>query len=700
MNDFKRNKHFPEKIASNLKFLNNLQPEWKRHIIIVRQTKDLHEVDYTQLYDFLKMNQEENVGNHNGLIVFPGIANHNANQNGNGNVVAARAEGNGNGNNGNQVRCYNCRGIGHLARNCTVRPRRRDFDLMADTRDLDEIKEVNANCVLVANLQQALTLEEQYTELLEPITEPHQVQQNDSNVIFTASSVEHNGGTLEQNPATVEETRALFESLYKNLVLEFKKVNTVNCKIKETNADLTIELARYKNQEMFFEINQEKYDELESYQYPFYLKQAHQKQQSLYNGKILLEKHDPPTLYDSEETLQLAQEHRLKMKQLNKEIKPVNYAKINQLLEVFESQKAKSREELYFSNASKIVNVSNSISKPISIPNEEFLDDASPRVAWKFLNDVKSTIVTLQLTSNSAPSTRDSKYENDKVIAPKMFRINPSKTTTEDKFMPINKVRASARTKLITFSQPHVITKKDVNYDLHGLSSTGVDNTAKTRRPQPRSNTKNDRVPSASKSSCIKNKEAEVKEHHRNLLLSKNQKHKSSKFNNIKLAIQNDKSEVVCVMCEQCLITAKHDVYVLNYVNDMNSRVDNQSANVLNSANHKKHMLKVKKPKKSGSKERLASPRPSKPRTCLRWSPTGRIFDFKGKLIESSDSECQSDSSKGYPNLFMLCIDDHIGGQPLAAPRTTPAALAPQALQTPIASTTTTDTTPTPTMHS
>ncbi|GJR27690.1 hypothetical protein Tco_1103922 [Tanacetum coccineum] len=29
MNDFKRNKHFPEKIASNLKFLNNLQLEWR-----------------------------------------------------------------------------------------------------------------------------------------------------------------------------------------------------------------------------------------------------------------------------------------------------------------------------------------------------------------------------------------------------------------------------------------------------------------------------------------------------------------------------------------------------------------------------------------------------------------------------------------------------------------------------------------------
>ncbi|GKB79386.1 hypothetical protein Tco_0946281 [Tanacetum coccineum] len=58
MNDFKRNKHFPEKIASNLKFLNNLQPEWSRHVTIVHQTKDLHTTDYTQLYDFFKYNQK------------------------------------------------------------------------------------------------------------------------------------------------------------------------------------------------------------------------------------------------------------------------------------------------------------------------------------------------------------------------------------------------------------------------------------------------------------------------------------------------------------------------------------------------------------------------------------------------------------------------------------------------------------------
>ncbi|GJZ30255.1 retrovirus-related pol polyprotein from transposon TNT 1-94 [Tanacetum coccineum] len=93
-------------------------------------------------------------------------------------------------------------------------------------------------------------------------------------------------------------------------------------------------------------------------------------------------------------------------------------------------------------------------------------------------------------------------------------------------------------------------------------------------------------------------------------------------------------------MCKQCLITANHDVYVLNYVNDMNSRGKKQKANVSNTENQKKQKPKVMKPKKVGSNKRLASPKPSKPRSCLRWLPTGRLFDLKGKIIASSQSDC------------------------------------------------------------
>nr|GEZ03580.1 hypothetical protein [Tanacetum cinerariifolium] len=134
----------------------------------------------------------------------------------------------------NAVQNIGNQGVGHFARNCTVRPRRRDaaylqtqllntqkeeaviqlyaeeFNLMVAAADFDEIKEVNANCILMANMQQALTLgtqtdkapvfdsdrsaevhdyenyndneifnmftqEEQYTELLEPIPDQHQV---------------------------------------------------------------------------------------------------------------------------------------------------------------------------------------------------------------------------------------------------------------------------------------------------------------------------------------------------------------------------------------------------------------------------------------------------------------------------------------------------------------------------------------------
>nr|GFA14861.1 retrovirus-related Pol polyprotein from transposon TNT 1-94 [Tanacetum cinerariifolium] len=94
----------------------------------------------------------------------------------------------------------------------------------------------------------------------------------------------------------------------------------------------------------------------------------------------------------------------------------------------------------------------------------------------------------------------------------------------------------------------------------------GVDNT-KTRRPNPRSNIKHNGVPSASKSSRSKNKAAEIEEHHRNLLLSKNNKHISSACNNSKIDSQDVISKVVCAMCKKCLISVNHDKCLHIYVN-------------------------------------------------------------------------------------------------------------------------------------
>nr|GEW42376.1 integrase, catalytic region, zinc finger, CCHC-type, peptidase aspartic, catalytic [Tanacetum cinerariifolium] len=819
----------------------------------------------------------QNIGNQNGIIGVQG--NGNQNQIGNGNLVAARAEGNAAGQNGNQIRCYNCRGVGHYARNCTIRPRRRDvaylqtqlliaqkeeagiqlqaeeYDLMAAAADIDEIKEVNAKCILIANLQQAST---SYTELLEPIPKSHQVLQNDNNVISKDTSVEQEKKKLKSDFKTRKD-----ELLDKQIQLE-KKIKELNNILLKTGQSIQMIHMLSPKPDSFYHTEQKMALGLSK---SFLSQASSEETTSLYDGKVLLEKHDRPGVHDSEETLQLAQESREKMKQLNKEIKPANYTKINHLLGVFVSQTAMSREELYFSNISKTANVS----KSISIPNDDFSDDTTPSVARKFLNEVKSTIVTLQrvvkhimtikthnwsssahqelhkivrdeifpivnqfdarvqnfeiqflkeaakfvgdfkslaneadaslakhkalkleiecllkavvsqdimnimqkefvvdtsdlqtelertkerlktvslkrkmnmlnfgvidirnpfsqklenenvelefqvlnyarenshlkdtyknlfdsismsrtqtktiiaslqkelqstiyknaklrtqlfkkvfdqrdnthdasentkfvkqpivenlskigeshalskpVTSNSVSTPQEPKVlKNNKVITPGMFRINPDKTSREEKNVP-NTVRASNRTKPITISQPSVFTKKDVNSDLNGLSSTG--------------------------SSQSKNKEAEVEEHHRNVLLSKNNKHMSSACNNIKLDSQDVISKVVCAMCKQCLNSVNHDDCLHNYVNDKNSHGKKQMAKVSVKEIQKKNKPKVTKPKNVGFPERLATPKPRKSRFLLRWSPTGRLFDQEGKLVASSKSESQSDCSNG-----------------------------------------------------
>nr|GFA72190.1 hypothetical protein [Tanacetum cinerariifolium] len=249
MNDLKRNKHFPEKIASNLKFLNNLQPEWSRHVTIVHQTKDLPTADYTKLDDFLKYNQKEVhelkaerlakiqdplalMANSNNLYASPAPhqdqspfnqnflqqpmtnpkditdpttamnmalalmakafkLNYSTPTNNNQSIssnprnrqIAQPGQNAGNLNGYNAVQNYRMSRIRLLRiqefrmleiridqlvfREMVIRMgmkeeagiqlQAKEYDLMAATADLDEIEEVNANCILMANLQQAST---------------------------------------------------------------------------------------------------------------------------------------------------------------------------------------------------------------------------------------------------------------------------------------------------------------------------------------------------------------------------------------------------------------------------------------------------------------------------------------------------------------------------------------------------------------
>nr|GFA03118.1 hypothetical protein [Tanacetum cinerariifolium] len=60
-----------------------------------------------------------------------------------------------------------------------------------------------------------------------------------------------------------------------------------------------------------------------------------------------------------------------------------------------------------------------------------------------------------------------------------------------------------------------------------------------------------------------------------------------------------------------------------------------------------KYLPKVTKPKKVESHKSLATPKPRKFRLLLRWSPTCRLFNQEGKIVDSSESERKSDCSNG-----------------------------------------------------
>nr|GEU59380.1 hypothetical protein [Tanacetum cinerariifolium] len=581
--------------------------------------------------------------------------NANQNLNGNGNLVAARAEGNAAGHNRNQIRCYNCRGVGHFDRNCTVRPRRRDaaylqtqlliaqkeeagiqfqaeeFDLMAAAADLDKIKEVHANCILMANLQQAstsgtqtdkapvydsdgsaevhdyencydneifnmFTQEEQYTELLEPIPESHQVPQNDNNVISEVTSVEQNRETVEKHPVNVEETHLIKQ-------------------LSKAKSNVSFHLEEKKKLKSDFKIRE---DEL--------LDKQIQLEKGVQNFEIQFLKEAAKFVGDFKSLAKEADESLAKHKALEVEIKRLLRAVVNHdIMSVVqkasvENEYAKlwndwykkcdeckydkiSYDKAYTNMQQKIKQLQAQLgdlkgkSKDTSCvsdtlnPLSQKLENENVKLEFQDNKHGTSTntkftkqsilgnppklgethALSKPVTSNSIPTPQESKVvNNDKVIALGMFRINPFKTFREEKHVP-NTVRARVRTKPIIVSQPPVFTKKDVNSDSNGLSSTRIDNT-KTRRPQPRGNTKNDRVLSVSKSSRSKHKGVEVEEHHRNLLLSKNTKHMSYACNNIKLDSQNVISKVVYAMCKECLISVIHDVYLCNYMNGKTSR--------------------------------------------------------------------------------------------------------------------------------
>nr|GEX26726.1 hypothetical protein [Tanacetum cinerariifolium] len=151
----------------------------------------------------------------------------------------------------------------------------------------------------------------------------------------------------------------------------------------------------------------------------------------------------------------------------------------------------------------------------------------------------------------------------------------PSLTKPTEKLIAIKPMN---KDKKVRFAEPFTsssnipkqtdsLKTKDSNKPL--LTSTGVKPTTSASGSKPSSNTKNSRI-MRPPSSNQKNK---VEEHPRKVKSSLNKMnyvYEPNSIAHVKHSIRNAKFESICAICKKCLFDANHDMYVINYVNDVN----------------------------------------------------------------------------------------------------------------------------------
>ncbi|GKC71553.1 retrovirus-related pol polyprotein from transposon TNT 1-94 [Tanacetum coccineum] len=140
----------------NTKFLNSLPPEWSKFVTDVKLEKDFHTTNFDQLHAYLQQHElHGNEGRQGSFVV--GTSGTRANISGIG------------GNNSSQQRimkCFNCQGEGHMARQCPKPKRKKDATWFRDkvlsvkAQGNDDLDAYDSDCdelsiakeVLMANL--------------------------------------------------------------------------------------------------------------------------------------------------------------------------------------------------------------------------------------------------------------------------------------------------------------------------------------------------------------------------------------------------------------------------------------------------------------------------------------------------------------------------------------------------------------------
>ncbi|GKB01491.1 hypothetical protein Tco_0829535 [Tanacetum coccineum] len=606
-----------------------------------------------------------------------------------------------NGNQSRVIRCYNYKGGGHMAKQCTAKKREKysewfkekmllaqaqevgfilqedQHDFLADrleymddcdnlqlhtnlnfkedhvdAYDLDCDDEATACAIFMANLSPAGSINRDTAGPsydLELLSERHQID-----VLSNMHSSLKNDFEIVKKESSAKQDKYIEELV--DLEKAKKELENIVYKVGQTT------------QTMHTLIKPQKlYDNTQKtalgYQNPLYLTQSQRKQPVLYNAKALTKKHNPISMYDSEDTLITAEESQLKMKEnkmlielLNKKESnnPFNelsksFAKLEKQCISLKLSLQNTKEEMICNEPWKV----NEASLITKINNKSFeITDLKSQLQEKSIvvNELKQLLATLKEKSQMTlcepldadfrdvhqdylkvtkehVKTLQELLEEARVLKPLDEHIGnaskfaeqiqellvyvsasfPFTESENEKWAPAtchrrnNNPYANHTTVLVKRAASVQKINNIVFPSTRRASYTNVSGS------QPKSNTRNDRIQRPS-SRSEKNK---VEAKHRKFKSSSNKNNHVSDCNaNVKNVDLSSNSANVCLSCNECLFSENHDVCVVIYLKDVN---------------------KSKKVKSVKQKENIQWKPTKKVFTTIghRWIPTRRMFSVK-----------------------------------------------------------------------